>query len=65
MKVIEVHLSRKFNLGNYQTMDVHVQASVESNDDAKQVIAELENLILDWYTGRKTSLTAQEIGKEA
>jgi hypothetical protein len=68
MRPTEVALSRKFNLGNYQTIDVHVRATLDHDEDVKTAIITLEQIINDWWEGRTEQLLAkakaQNIGKE-
>jgi hypothetical protein len=68
MKPTEVALTRKFNIGNYQTIDVHVRATLDQNEDVKTAITTLEQMINDWWEGRTDQLLAkakaQDIGKK-
>jgi len=52
MKVTEIAITRKFNIGNYQTIDIHVRASVDQNEDPIQSIANLEKIINDYWNNR-------------
>jgi hypothetical protein len=56
MKPTEIALTRKFNLGNYQTIDVHVKATLDQNEDPKTAITALEQIINDWWEGRTEQL---------
>lgn len=40
--ISEVAISRKFNLGNYETMEVSLQGFLAENEDPKQAMAKLE-----------------------
>jgi hypothetical protein len=68
MKPTEVALTRKFNIGNYQTIDVHVRATLDQNEDVKTAITALEQMVNDWWEGRTEQLLAkakaQDIGKK-
>jgi len=59
MKPTEIALTRKFNLGNYQTIDVNVRASLNENEDVKVAITLLEQVINDWWEGRTEQLLAK------
>jgi predicted Zn-dependent protease with MMP-like domain len=52
MKVTEIAITRKFNIGNYQTIDIHVRASVDQNEDPIQSITNLEKIINDYWNNR-------------
>jgi len=56
MKPKNIAITRKFNLGNYQTMDIHVEASLNENEDVVKAIGELEKLIMDYWEGRTDRL---------
>ena len=56
MKPIEIAITRKFNLGNYQTIDVHVSASLDEGEDPKVALKALEKIINDWWEGRTQEL---------
>jgi hypothetical protein len=56
MKVTEIAITRKFNIGNYQTIDIHVRASVDQNEDPIQSIANLEKIINDYWNDRTEKL---------
>ena len=50
MRIIEISVSKKFNLGNYQMLDIGLVGSVEAKDDnlsithaTKQLYLEIEN----------------------
>jgi hypothetical protein len=68
MRPTEIALTRKFNVGNYQTIDVHVRATLDQNEDVKTAITILEQIINDWWEGRTEQLLAkakaQDIGKK-
>jgi len=56
MKVTEIAITRKFNIGNYQTIDIHVRASIDQNEDPIQSIANLEKIINDYWSDRTEKL---------
>lgn len=63
MKPTEIAITRKFNIGNYQTVDVHVTASLFEGEDPVKALHELEKIIMDYWEGRTASLVAKQIGK--
>lgn len=42
MKIKEVSFRRKFNLGNYETMDIELTATVGPEDDVNEVVKALD-----------------------
>lgn len=42
MEIKEVAFRRKFNLGNYETMDIELIATVGPNDDVNEVVKALD-----------------------
>ena len=46
MKITNVEVARKFNLGNFETEDIKLTADVEENENASDVITLLKNQIL-------------------
>lgn len=58
MKVTHVLVSRKYNLGNYQTLDLQLEADLEPNEDAKEIMTVLEQMINDYYQGRTANLAS-------
>ena len=58
MKPTEIEITRKFNLGNYQTIDYTVKATLDQNEDAKQALANLEKIINDYWEGRTATLVS-------
>jgi uncharacterized protein YggL (DUF469 family) len=59
MKPYELRLTRKFNLGNYQTVDISVSAKIDENEDPKQAIKDLEKLINDYWNDRTENLISK------
>jgi predicted Zn-dependent protease with MMP-like domain len=68
MKPTEIAITRKFNLGNYQTIDIHVRATLDQNEDLKKAITALEQIINDYWNDRTQQLLAkakaEDIGKK-
>jgi hypothetical protein len=63
MKPTEIAITRKFNLGNYQTMDVTVKASLNEGEDPIQSLHALERLITDYWNAR-VKLTSRYMPEE-
>jgi predicted Zn-dependent protease with MMP-like domain len=63
MKPTEIAITRKFNLGNYQTMDITVKASLGEGEDPVQALHALERLIMDYWDGRASSLVSRQVGR--
>jgi len=64
MKVQVIYVTRKFNLGNYQTVDYHVEASLDENENPIETLERLEKIINDYWAGRTEKLM-QTARKEA
>ena len=64
MKVENLAITRKFNIGNYQTIDIHVEASLNETDNPIEKLHELEKLIMDFWEGRTSNLATQKIGEK-
>ena len=45
MKITNVEVARKFNLGNYETQDIKLAAEVDEGDNVDNGIASLKNQI--------------------
>jgi len=58
VKPHEISITRKFNLGNYQTIDFHVEASLDEGENPVNALRELEKIINDYYEGRTNSLVS-------
>jgi len=56
MRVTEIAVTRKFNLGNYQTIDFHVEASLDTDEDPVEALRRLEKVINDYWEGRTDKL---------
>lgn len=41
MKIKEISISKKFNLGNYQMLDIGLVATIEEGEDIKEVSKQL------------------------
>jgi len=64
MKPEGIAITRKFNIGNYQTFDVHVEASLNEDEDTVKALHDLEKIIMDFWEGRTSNLMAQKIGQK-
>lgn len=53
MEIIEVRFTRKFNLGNYETMDIGLVATVAKNESEMEVISRLDKYTQQYATKRK------------
>lgn len=42
MEITQVSFRRKFNLGNYETMDIELTATVGKEDDVDEVVKALD-----------------------
>ena len=42
MEIREVSFRRKFNLGNYETMDIELTATIGPDDDVNEVVKALD-----------------------
>lgn len=53
MKITEVHFNRKFNLGNYETMDVGLMATVGEGDDPIDTLKRLDQYTITYREKHK------------
>ena len=51
--ITEVHFTRKFNLGNYETMDVGFVATVAKDQDVETVLKALDQATIKYRKGRE------------
>ena len=58
MKPNNIAITRKFNLGNYQTIDYHVEASLDENENPIEALRALEKIINDYWKDRTSALVA-------
>jgi len=56
VRVVSARVTRKYNLGNYQSIDLTLEAEVEKGDDPIQTLKTLEKAINDYYQGRTADL---------
>lgn len=56
MKVTHVLVCRKYNLGDYQTIDLQLEADLDSLENPLEAMKKLEKLINDYYQGRGPDL---------
>lgn len=59
MEVGNVSVTRTYNLGNYENIKFHVEATVGMNEDGKTAMLQLDALIADYWLGRKRNLLQQ------
>jgi len=62
---IEISINRKFNIGNYQTIDVTVKGSLNYGEDAVKALHELEKIIMDYWEGRTEKLVSMAKKEES
>ena len=55
MKIAQVAYRRKFNLGNYETMDIELVADVEPGEQVKDVLDSLVREAKDWKKEKERS----------
>ena len=58
MKVTHVLVKRKYNLGNYQTLDLQLEADIKEDEDPTDIMKKLEKYINDYYQGRGADLAS-------
>ena len=64
MKPHTIHVTRKFNLGNFQTIDFHVEASLDEGENPVDAFGKLEKIINDYWEDR-TAILVSMAKKEA
>jgi len=58
MKPTEIGITRKFNLGNFQTIDFHIEASLDDGENPVEALGKLEKIINDYWEGRTATLVS-------
>jgi hypothetical protein len=53
LQIKEVAFRRKFNLGNYETMDVELVATVGPDQDPQEVLKLLDNATMTYRRARE------------
>jgi len=64
VKPDRVCYTRKFNIGNYESITVHVEGSIGENETVESALAELEQMVMNWWQGKPTTKICKEIGKK-
>ena len=64
VKPERVSYERKFNIGNYENITVHVEGSIDLDETVEQALARLERMVMNWWHSKPTVKIAEEIGKE-
>jgi hypothetical protein len=59
MKPNQIAVTRKFNIGNYQTIDYHIEASLDEGEDPIKAISDLEKIINDYWEARTNALVSK------
>jgi len=59
LKPDRVAVSRKYNIGAYQTIDYHVEAILDERENPRQALKELELMIIDYWDGRNEALMSR------
>lgn len=58
LNITQVAFRRKFNLGNYETFDVELVATIGPGQDTKDVLAALDKVTMDFKKSRGVSAPA-------
>jgi len=58
MKPRIIAITRKFNLDNYQTMDILVEASLDEGENPVVALGNLEKIINDYWEDRTDKLVS-------
>lgn len=58
MKPHTAWITRKYNLGNYQTIDYHVEGSLDDGEDPVKALGLLENIITHYWESRTDKLVS-------
>ena len=62
MKITKVSFNRKFNLGNYESLDVGAEAELGENDNALEVWSILRDNSEMWYIDQQRKKQAEKGG---
>ena len=57
MKLIKITYTRKYNLGNYETHDITLEAEMQDDDNPQTVLTSLANVASDWHLSQKREAT--------
>lgn len=53
MKIIKISYTRKYNLGNFESHDITLEAEVQDDDSPQAVLTSLANVASDWHLSQK------------
>lgn len=52
MKITEIHFRRKFNLGNYETMDIEFVATISQDQKPMEILKMLDDKTIQYRNKR-------------
>ena len=61
MKLIKITYTRKYNLGNYETHDITLEAELQDDDSPATVLTSLANVASDWHLSQKREAAQQPV----
>ena len=64
VKPDRVWYERKFNIGNYENITVHVEGTLELHETVESALNDLEQMVMNWWQDKPTTKICKEIGKE-
>lgn len=61
MKIIKISYTRKYNLGNFESHDITLEAEVQDDDSPQAVLTSLANVASDWHLSQKREAAPQPV----